>query len=190
LLLLLQGKDVPSLRECCALLDAPVRTALLALPDLYGGARCSRRRPGHCLPCRKLPPLWRPCAHCRRRCPICRCRSISLTCAATTITTASSLPPIARDFRRPSRAAAVTTASARLWPRRPATGFSMDLRELARLAARATPAGRDSRPVFGDLVRAWRGRFAPCASRAKSSSNCCRAKWQRRTAVRPPAGRK
>jgi ATP phosphoribosyltransferase regulatory subunit len=34
----LQSKDVPGLRECCAGVEAPYRAALLSLPDLYGGA--------------------------------------------------------------------------------------------------------------------------------------------------------
>jgi ATP phosphoribosyltransferase regulatory subunit len=37
LLSLLQGKDVPSLRDACAGIAQPWRNALLALPELYGG---------------------------------------------------------------------------------------------------------------------------------------------------------
>ena len=37
LLQLLQAKDVPSLRTLCGKVDTPLRIALLALPDLYGG---------------------------------------------------------------------------------------------------------------------------------------------------------
>jgi ATP phosphoribosyltransferase regulatory subunit len=38
ILQLLQSKDVPGLRDCCAGIDAPCRLALLTLPGLYGGA--------------------------------------------------------------------------------------------------------------------------------------------------------
>jgi len=37
ILLLLQSKDVPGLRDCCAAVAEPYRSALLKLPELYGG---------------------------------------------------------------------------------------------------------------------------------------------------------
>jgi ATP phosphoribosyltransferase regulatory subunit len=37
ILQLLQSKDVPGLRDCCAAVDEPYRSALLKLPELYGG---------------------------------------------------------------------------------------------------------------------------------------------------------
>jgi ATP phosphoribosyltransferase regulatory subunit len=43
MLQLLQGKDVPSLREPCAQLDEPLRSALLALPDALRRRRNARR---------------------------------------------------------------------------------------------------------------------------------------------------
>jgi hypothetical protein len=99
LLLLLQGKDVPSLRELCAQLDEPLRSALLSLPALYGRRRntCSGDE-GLCPPGRRSRPPWRPCGSCRRRCPICRYRSTSLTCAVTIITTVSFLRLTVTDF--------------------------------------------------------------------------------------------
>jgi ATP phosphoribosyltransferase regulatory subunit len=144
LLLLLQAKDVPSLRELCVRVDEPVRSALLGLSSLYGGVEIlAAAARAHCPPCRKLPPPWRPCSSYRRRCPICRCLSIWRTCAATTITTASSLPPIVRRSRVPSHAAGVMTASARLL------------------------AARGQRPAFRWICANWHGWRQAARSRGR-----------------------
>ncbi|MEO8409250.1 MAG: ATP phosphoribosyltransferase regulatory subunit, partial [Propionivibrio sp.] len=48
---LLQVKDIPGLRDCCARLADPYRAAVLRLPELYGGVELLE------LAARELPPL-------------------------------------------------------------------------------------------------------------------------------------
>ena len=58
---------------------------------------------------------------------------------------------------------------------RPAVGFSLDLKELAGVAADAPRARRRSARRGGDDAGAARARSPRCASRARSWSACCRA---------------
>ena len=79
-----------------------------------------------------------------------------------------------------SRWVAVTMAQARRFGRaRPATGFSMDLREVARLVPAGKSVGAVLAPHIGKM-RVWRHTLLRCVSRARSLSNCCR--------VKPPEG--
>lgn len=142
LLQLLRAKDVPSLRERCSAVDEPFRAALLALPDLYGGVEVLAAA------ARVLPEL-----------PAIRAALASLRALH------ESLPDLPLSFDLADLRgyhyhngvvfaayhAAFSSAVAlggrydgvgKAFGRaRPATGFSMDLRELARLAVRAAPTG-------------------------------------------------
>jgi ATP phosphoribosyltransferase regulatory subunit len=181
LLQLLQAKDVPSLARML-----PPRRALAlgaaGLPELYGGVETSRRRPGCCPPCRKS-----------------RCSGDLAAVAAALpdlplsfdladlrgyhyhngVVFAAYCPAFSSAIARGGRYDGVGKAFGR---ERPATGFSMDLRELARLAAAGAgdggnPGARTRRPM-----RLWRDDCGCCASRARSSSNCCRARPAARAA--------
>jgi ATP phosphoribosyltransferase regulatory subunit len=140
LLLLLQGKDVPSLRECCALLDAPVRAALLALPDLYGGgevlAAAARVLPA-------LPEITAALETLRELQSALPDLPLSFDLADLRgyhyhngVVFAAYCPGFSTAIARGGRYDGVGKAFGR---DRPATGFSTDLRELARLTARDTP---------------------------------------------------
>jgi ATP phosphoribosyltransferase regulatory subunit len=136
-------------------LDAVTRDALLALTDLFGGVEVieleARRRFAATIRKRK-PCLAQLEAMLRRRCSRASVRFFDLAnCAVTTITAASCSPPTAARAARTRWCAGgrydeVGKAFGRA---RPATGFSLDLRELARLA----PASDDTR----------QGRSAPAA---------------------------
>jgi len=142
LLLLLQGKDVPSLRELCARMDEPLRSALLSLPALYGGVETLAAAT-------KALPAWP-----------------QVTAALETLRQLqASLPDLPLSFdladlrgyhyhngvvfaayctdfssavARGGRYDGVGRAFGR---DRPATGFSMDLRDLAGLAASGEAPG-------------------------------------------------
>lgn len=149
----LQSKDVPALRELVAPLDAELRDALLLLPELYGGTpvlELARER----LPA--LPPIRRALSDME--------------------TIAASLRPVVevhcfdlaelRGYRYHS--GVVFAAYTRGHPNaialggrydqvgeafgraRPATGFSLDLRELVGLAPAAQPIARILAPYAPD----------------------------------------
>lgn len=139
---LLQSKDVPALEEFCNTVPAPYGAALLALPSLYGGEDVLERA-------RKiLPPLPQITA--------------ALDTLAWLLQAVPELPLSVdlSDLRGyhyhsgvvfaaygPGYPAAVALGgrydgAGRSFGRdRPATGFSMDLRELARLVPRTEPRG-------------------------------------------------
>jgi ATP phosphoribosyltransferase regulatory subunit len=131
---------VPSLRECCALLDAPVRAALLALPDLYGGgevlAAAARALPA-------LPEITAALETLRELQAALPDLPLSFDLADLRgyhyhngVVFAAYCPGFSTAIARGGRYDGVGKAFGR---DRPATGFSTDLRELARLTARATP---------------------------------------------------
>ena len=139
---LLQAKDVPGLNEACRNLAEPYRSALLRLPELYGGAEILARA------AQELPAL-----------PAVTAALESLSRLAKK---AGDLP-IGFDLSdlrgyhyhngmvfaaySPGCASALALggrydgAGQTFGRARPATGFSMDLREVARLAPAATRAG-------------------------------------------------
>jgi ATP phosphoribosyltransferase regulatory subunit len=133
---LLQAKDIPSLRERCAGLAEPYRTALVRLPELYGDAQALA------IAARELPALP------------------EITAAIETLRTLqASMPELPLSFDLadlrgyhyhngvvfaayyPGFPCAIALGGrydgvGKAFGRdRPATGFSMDLREVARLAA-------------------------------------------------------
>ncbi|WP_310449189.1 ATP phosphoribosyltransferase regulatory subunit [Sulfuritalea sp.] len=131
----LQGKDVPTVRELVAGLADPVRSALLALPELYGDRRVLERAT-QILPA--LPEITAALSDLRR-----------LADALADLPLSFDLADL-RGYHYHSGAAFAAycagSASAvalggryddfgRTYGRaRPATGFSMDLRELVRLS--------------------------------------------------------
>jgi ATP phosphoribosyltransferase regulatory subunit len=139
---LLQAKDVPSLRERCAGLAEPYRTALVRLPELYGDAAILQ------IAARDLPALP------------------EITVALETLRQLQlAMPELPLSFDLadlrgyhyhngvvfaayyPGFPCAIALggrydgAGKALGRDRPATGFSMDLREVARLAASDRPLG-------------------------------------------------
>lgn len=139
LLQLLQAKDVPSLREPCGQLDEPLRSALLALPDLYGGvetlAAAARALPA-------LPEITAALDTLRQLQESLPDLPLSFDLADLRgyhyhngVVFAAYCPDFSSAIARGGRYDGVGRAFGRA---RPATGFSMDLRELARLAANGT----------------------------------------------------
>lgn len=142
LLQLLQAKDVTSLRERCSGLDEPFRSALLCLPDLYGGvetlAAAARTLP-------QLPAINAALDDLR-----------ALQLSLPELPLSFDLADL-RGYRYHNGVVFAAyhgtfSSAVALGGRydgvgkafgreRPATGFSMDLRELARHAARDQPAG-------------------------------------------------
>lgn len=151
---LLQVKDVPSLHERCAALAEPYRSALLRLPELYGGAEALDAA------VRELPALP------------------EITAALDALRQLqAAMPelPLSFDFSDlrgyhyhngvvfaayyPGFPCAIALggrydgAGSAFGRDRPATGFSMDLREIARLAAAAPQAAAVLAPHAGGDAR-------------------------------------
>jgi ATP phosphoribosyltransferase regulatory subunit len=141
----LQSKDVPALRELVATLDAPIRDALLLLPELYGGAEILRearqRLPDFPEVRRALKDMETIAAQLSRVVPV-HCFDLAelrgyhyhsgVVFAAYTKGHPSA---IALGGRYDEVGLAFGRA-------RPATGFSLDLRELAALAPPVAAASR------------------------------------------------
>lgn len=148
LLSLLQGKDVPSLRDACGRVAEPWRRALLALPELYGGQEVLARA-RQSLP--DLPAIQSAIDQMGR-----------LAAAASTLPVSFDLADL-RGYHYHNGlvfaaycqgfAGAIALggrydgAGAAFGRARPATGFSLDLRELARLAPAGKTAGAIAAPL-------------------------------------------
>jgi ATP phosphoribosyltransferase regulatory subunit len=131
----LQGKDIPTLRELTALLAEPVRNGLLALPTLYGGVEVIRGASA-CLP--MLPDILRALGDLQRLAGELADLPLSFDLAdlrsyhyhngvVFAAYCADSPAALALGGRYDG-------IGARFGRARPATGFSLDLRPLARLA--------------------------------------------------------
>ena len=138
----LQGKDVPLVRELSAGLAEPVRSALLALPELYGDRRVLDRA-AQVLPA--LPEIAAALSELRRLADALADLPLSFDLAdlrgyhyhsgvAFAAYCAGSPGAVALGGRYDNFGQAYGRA-------RPATGFSMDLRELARLSPGGEPKG-------------------------------------------------
>jgi ATP phosphoribosyltransferase regulatory subunit len=153
LLNLLQAKDVPGLGEACAGMPAPWREALQRLPQLYGGAEVLDRAAA------ELPPL--PAI------------SAALDGLRHLVAAAPELPfsvdlsdlrgyhyhngvvfaAYCADFPAAIALGGRYDGAGKAFGRaRPATGFSLDLREAARLA----PAGKPVRAILAPAAGADR----------------------------------
>lgn len=132
---LLQAKDVPGLRELCKNFDAETRVALLALPGLYGGVEVLARArsvigaiPGVSQAIDELETLARQAGGAATvTVDMADLRGYHYHSGAMFAAYVAGLP---NAVARGGRYDHVGEAFGRS---RPATGFSMDLRELARL---------------------------------------------------------
>ncbi|WP_301102728.1 ATP phosphoribosyltransferase regulatory subunit [Propionivibrio sp.] len=142
ILQLLQLKDIPSLHECCAKVAEPYRSAFLRLPELYGGVdileTAVRELPG-------LPEISSALATMRYLQTAMPELPLSFDLADLRgyhyhngVVFAAYYPGFPSAIAQGGRYDGVGKDFGRS---RPATGFSMDLREVARLAASSTPAG-------------------------------------------------
>ncbi len=149
---LLRVKDVPSLADCCASLPEPYRSALLRLPELYGGddvlALAARLLP-------ELPEIAAALSTMRQLRAAMPDLPLSFDLADLRgyhyhngIVFAAYLPGCPSALALGGRYDGVGKDFGRA---RPATGFSMDLREVARLAA-ARENGAASRQGAGAIL--------------------------------------
>ncbi|BAO28870.1 ATP phosphoribosyltransferase regulatory subunit [Sulfuritalea hydrogenivorans] len=138
----LQGKDVPTVRELVAGIADPIRSALLALPELYGDRRVLDSA-AQILPA--LPEITAALSDLRRLADALADLPLSFDLAdlrgyhyhsgvAFAAYCAGAAGAVALGGRYDDFGRAYGRA-------RPATGFSMDLRELARLSPNEAPCG-------------------------------------------------
>ena len=142
ILQLLQVKDVPSLRDCCATLGEPYRSALLRLPELYGDGDLLARA------ARELPALPEIASALETMCQLQAALPdlpLSFDLADLRgyhyhngIVFAAYYPGYPSAVALGGRYDGVGKDFGRS---RPATGFSMDLREVARLTSSSEEAG-------------------------------------------------
>ena len=142
ILQLLQIKDIPGLRENCANMAEPYRSAFMRLPELYGGAdlldAAARELPA-------LPEITAALQTMQRLQDAMPELPLSFDLADLRgyhyhngVVFAAYYPGYPSAIARGGRYDGVGKVFGRA---RPATGFSMDLREVARLAASNAPAG-------------------------------------------------
>jgi len=142
ILQLLQIKDIPGLRENCANMAEPYRSAFMRLPELYGGADlldvAARELPA-------LPEITAALQTMQRLQAAMPELPLSFDLADLRgyhyhngVVFAAYYPGYPSAIARGGRYDGVGKAFGRA---RPATGFSMDLREVARLAVSKAPAG-------------------------------------------------
>ena len=142
ILQLLQIKDIPGLRENCANMAEPYRSAFMRLPELYGGAdlldAAARELPA-------LPEITAALQTMQRLQAAMPELPLSFDLADLRgyhyhngVVFAAYYPGYPSAIARGGRYDGVGKVFGRA---RPATGFSMDLREVARLAASNAPAG-------------------------------------------------
>ena len=142
ILQLLQVKDVPGLRECCADIAEPYRSAFLRLPELYGGVDFLETA-AHQLPA--IPEINDALASLQALRKAMPDLPLSFDLADLRgyhyhngVVFAAYYPGFPTAIARGGRYDGVGKDFGRA---RPATGFSMDLREVARLAVVSEPAG-------------------------------------------------
>ena len=141
LLALLQVKDVPGLAECCSTLAEPFRSAFLRLPELYGGADVLEAAASDLPDLPEVAAALATMRHLHRAMPD---LPLSFDLADLRgyhyhngVVFAAYFPGFSSAIARGGRYDGVGSDFGRA---RPATGFSMDLREVARLAVGSTPA--------------------------------------------------
>ena len=150
ILQLLQLKDIPGLRDCCAQLAEPYRMALLRLPELYGGRElletAARELPA-------LPEISSALETMNNLQAAMPELPLSFDLADLRgyhyhngVVFAAYYPGFPSAIARGGRYDGVGKDFGRA---RPATGFSMDLREVARLAKTIKPAGAIQAPYAG-----------------------------------------
>jgi len=142
ILQLMQVKDIPSLRESCSTVGEPYRSALMRLPELYGGADLLGAA------ARELPLLPEIASALETMLQLQSAMPelpLSFDLADLRgyhyhngVVFAAYYPGFPSAIARGGRYDGVGKDFGRA---RPATGFSMDLREVARLAASSKPVG-------------------------------------------------
>ncbi len=157
ILQLLQVKDVPSLRDCCATLGEPYRSALLRLPELYGDGDLLARA------ARELPALPEIASALETMCQLQAALPdlpLSFDLADLRgyhyhngVVFAAYYPGFPSAVALGGRYDGVGKDFGRS---RPATGFSMDLREVARLTSSSEEAGAILAPSAPELATAAR----------------------------------
>ena len=145
---LLQAKDVPGLSEACAEVPSPYREALQRLPQLYGGAEIIERAAAE-LPA--LPAITAALEGLRHLVASAPDLPFSIDLSDLRgyhyhngVVFAAYCPGYPAALALGGRYDGAGKAFGRA---RPATGFSMDLREVARLAPVARPAGAILAPI-------------------------------------------
>ena len=149
----LQAKDVPTLRELTAKLPELVRNGLLALPDLYGGVEVIRGAAA-CLP--MLPEISRALGDLQRLAGELADLPLSFDLADLRGYHYHNGVVFAAYCTDSPAAVALggryDSIGARFGRARPATGFSLDLRALARLSKPQTMPGAILAPWPEDTV--------------------------------------
>ena len=142
ILLLLQSKDTPGLRECCAAVEEPYRSALLSLPELYGGIELldGARAQLPALPeilsaLETLKVLQQALPELPLSFDLADLRGYNYH---NGVVFSAYFPGLPGAIAQGGRYDGVGKAFGRA---RPATGFSMDLRAIARLTEGEKPAG-------------------------------------------------
>lgn len=141
ILQLLQVKDVPGLRECCADIAEPYRSAFLRLPELFGGTDFLDKAAGELPSIPAIKAALESLQALRKAMPE---LPLSFDLADLRgyhyhngVVFAAYYPGFPSAIARGGRYDGVGKDFGRA---RPATGFSMDLREIARLATIAEPS--------------------------------------------------
>mgnify|MGYP000676906848 FL=1 len=141
ILQLLQVKDVPGLRECCADIAEPYRSAFLRLPELFGGTDFLDKAAGELPSIPAIKAALESLQALRKAMPE---LPLSFDLADLRgyhyhngVVFAAYYPGFPSAIARGGRYDGVGKDFGRA---RPATGFSMDLREVARLATIAEPS--------------------------------------------------
>ena len=139
---LLETKDISGLLELTGELEAGMRNALLALPELYGGVEILERARDVLPP---LPGITRALDELKALAELAEAQGISVTIDLADlrgyqyhsgVMFGAYVPGLPNALARGGRYDHVGESFGRA---RPATGFSMDLRELARLLPSAEP---------------------------------------------------
>ena len=141
ILQLLQVKDVPGLRECCVDIAEPYRSAFLRLPELFGGTDFLDKAAGELPSIPAIKAALESLQALRKAMPE---LPLSFDLADLRgyhyhngVVFAAYYPGFPSAIARGGRYDGVGKDFGRA---RPATGFSMDLREIARLATIAEPS--------------------------------------------------
>jgi len=164
ILQLLQSKDVPGLADCCGAVADPYRSALLCLPELYGGAELFERAAA-VLPA--LPEIESALKTMRDLQAAMPELPLSFDLADLRgynyhngIVFSAYFPGFPGAIAQGGRYDGVGQAFGR---DRPATGFSMDLREIARLTSEDVPKTAilapyaSGNPALSQRIAALRG---------------------------------
>lgn len=150
----LQVKDIPGLRDCCAAVSEPYRSALLRLPELYGGADVLDIAAAE-LP--RLPEVVSALETMRTLQVSLPELPLSFDLADLRgynyhngIVFSAYFPGFPGAIAQGGRYDGVGKAFGRA---RPATGFSLDLREIARLTEKGKPASAIMAPYSAKCPR-------------------------------------